>query len=76
MFKEGARLALAGTAAGLVLSLFISTLLSRIAILGNAPSPWVWIAGPVVLAGVVALASAAPARRSLMVDPLHALRED
>jgi ABC-type lipoprotein release transport system permease subunit len=36
---------------------------------------WVWLAGPLVLLGAVVLASALPARRAQMVDPLTIMRE-
>ena len=73
---QGARLAAAGTAAGIAGSLLISGLLSRIVMTSEAPPPWVWLAGPVTLAVMVAVASVLPARRSLMVDPVRALRQD
>jgi len=41
---------------------------------GAAPI-WVWIAGPVVVAGAVAAASLVPARRALMADPVGVLRD-
>jgi ABC-type antimicrobial peptide transport system permease subunit len=63
---EGGRLAAAGTLAGMAGSLLISRLLSRIAMMDEAPPAWVWMAGPLLLAGMVAVASAIPARRSLL----------
>ncbi|MGH9633186.1 MAG: ABC transporter permease, partial [Bryobacteraceae bacterium] len=73
---QGGRLALAGAVAGMAGSALISQLLSRVAMLAEAPGAWVWMAGPIILACVVVLASTLPARRSLIVDPVRALRDD
>ena len=74
VLKEGGQLAGAGTLAGVLGSLALSQLLPRIAWSIGAPNLWVWIAGPIVLAGAVAVAGVLPARRALMLDPLRVLR--
>jgi ABC-type antimicrobial peptide transport system permease subunit len=73
---QGGRLALAGAVAGIAGSFLISPLLSRVAMLTEAPGAWVWMAGPIIVACVVLFASTLPARRSLLVDPLRSLRDD
>lgn len=73
VLMEGARLAAAGTVAGVAGSLLLSRLLSQIALSSGAPPLWVWFAGPVMLTGMVAIASVLPARRAIMIDPLRVL---
>jgi hypothetical protein len=73
---RGAKLAAAGTIAGMIASVVIARLLSRVAMTDESPAAWVWMAGPVMLGSVVALASMLPARRSLMIDPVRALRDE
>jgi ABC-type antimicrobial peptide transport system permease subunit len=73
VLREGGRLAGAGTLAGMLGALLLTQLLPRITPNAGSPKSWVWMAGPVVLAGVVAVASVLPARRALMVDPLRIL---
>jgi hypothetical protein len=73
---QGARLAAAGTLFGMAGSFIMVRLLSRVVVTGEAPAAWVWMAGPGILAGMIVVASVLPARRSLMVEPLRALRED
>jgi hypothetical protein len=76
VLREGGRLAAAGTLAGLLGSLLLSRLVTQITPGNGSPTVWVWLAGPVVLAGAVAIASVLPARRASMVDPLRILREE
>ena len=73
---DAGRLAGAGALVGTLGSLLVAGPLARI-----APSPgsgivWAWLAGPLVLIAVVALASLLPARRALMVQPLTIMRGD
>jgi hypothetical protein len=76
VLSHGAKLAAAGTIAGMVASVVIARLLSRVAMTDELPAAWVWMAGPVMLASVVAVTSMLPARRSLMIDPVRALRDE
>ena len=76
VLQEGGRLAGAGTLAGLLGSLLLSRLATQITPGNGSPTVWVWLAGPVMLAGAVAIASVLPARRASMVDPLSILREE
>jgi putative ABC transport system permease protein len=73
---QGARLACAGTLAGTVGSLLLSRLLGGITSASGSPALWVWLAAPLVLAGMVAIASVLPARRALVVNPLMIMRDD
>ncbi len=73
---QGARLASAGALAGTVGSLLLSRLLGGITSASGSPALWVWLAAPLVLAGVAAIASVLPARRALIVNPLMIMRDD
>jgi len=73
---EGFRLAGAGTLAGMLASLALSPWMSGITRSGGSPAPWVWLAAPIALAGVVLLASILPARRALLMSPVTIMRED
>jgi len=72
----GVRLACAGTLAGLLVSVALSQWMSGITRASGSPALWVWLAAPIALAGVIAMASVLPARRALMVNPLLIMRED
>jgi ABC-type lipoprotein release transport system permease subunit len=72
---EGARLACVGALAGTLGSLLLSRMLSRITPGHGSPAVWVWMAAPLLLAGVVAIASVLPARRALIVNPLAIVRD-
>jgi FtsX-like permease family/MacB-like periplasmic core domain len=74
VLREAGQLAGAGTLAGVLGALFLSPLLLRIVPTSGSPKLWLWIAGPVMLAGAAAIASVIPARRALMVNPLSILR--
>jgi putative ABC transport system permease protein len=76
LVEEGARLAAAGTAAGMLMSLLAVRLLRGVAPNGSPVDVWIWLAAPVVLLGAVALASVIPAFRALAVDPLVITRAD
>jgi ABC-type lipoprotein release transport system permease subunit len=76
VLREGGQLAGAGTLVGVLGSLLLSQLLTRLASNIASPKSWVWVAGPIVLGCAVAVAGILPARRALMVDPLRILRSD
>ena len=76
VLKEGARLACAGTLAGLLGSVALSRLLARITPGNRSPALWVWLAAPLVLFVAVVLASLLPARRALLINPLTIMRDD
>jgi ABC-type lipoprotein release transport system permease subunit len=73
---EGVQLACAGTLTGMLTSLVFSRWMSGIAPGSGSPALWVWLAAPLALAGVVAIASVLPVRRALMTNPLTIMRED
>jgi predicted permease len=73
---EGLRLAAAGGVAGIAGSWLLTRWLARVAPGSGSPAVWIWLAAPLVLAAVVAVASMLPARRALTVDPLVIMRED
>ncbi len=73
---EGGRLAFTGAAAGTFGSLLLSRMLEGIAPSNGLPALWVWMAVPLLLAGVVLIASVLPARRALVLNPLTILRDD
>ena len=76
VLSEGARLALAGTAAGLVGSLFVARWLSRVTPNAGPLTVWIWLAAPIALLIAVAVASVLPARQALATDPLTIMRTD
>jgi predicted lysophospholipase L1 biosynthesis ABC-type transport system permease subunit len=57
-------------------SFLLVRLLGRIVPGSGSPDLWVWLAAPMALFGAVAVASALPARRALLVDPLTIMRDD
>lgn len=73
---EGVRLACAGTVAGVVVCVALARWMRGITPGTSSPALWVWVAAPVALAAVVAIASALPARRALMTNPLAIMRDD
>jgi ABC-type lipoprotein release transport system permease subunit len=73
---EGGRLAGVGAVAGVLGSIPMSQLLAQIAPIDGSWTLWVWLAGPLVLAGTVTIASVLPARHALAVDPLAIIRDD
>lgn len=75
VLQEGGRLAGVGMAFGLAGSVVVAAVLPRMMWAAGRPAWWVWAAGPVVLTVAVVTASLAPARRSLIVDPLKVLRD-
>jgi predicted permease len=74
VLRQGLRLALAGTAFGLVGALIVSHLMTRL-LYGVRPTDPLTFAGvALLLMGVALLACYIPARRAIRVDPLVALR--
>ena len=71
---EGARLAVAGLAAGIAASLAITRLLSSLLFGVSATDPLTYIGVASLLALVALLASYIPARRAMRLDPTTALR--
>lgn len=76
VLREGLMLAAMGSLAGVCGALALTRLLTRIIPGGNSPAMWVWLAGPCVLAGTVAISSLLPARRASLVNPLRLMRGD
>jgi hypothetical protein len=73
---EGVRLTGAGALAGMLAWLPLSRWMSGTIQSSGSPALWVWVAAPLALAGVVALASVLPARRALMINPIVIMREE
>jgi len=74
--REGLRIAATGAATGLAAAwLLVQFLRHRNAAL-HAPEAWTWLACPVVLLAIVAVASVLPARWALAVDPLTITRDE
>jgi putative ABC transport system permease protein len=76
VLREGLLLALAGVAAGLVIALGLTQVLSGM-LFGISPrDPLTFAVVSVVLLGVACIASYAPARRASRVDPIVSLRAE
>jgi putative ABC transport system permease protein len=74
MFSRGMRLAVAGIACGLVVTLGLVQML-RAQVFGlSSESPWAYASSAVMLAAIAAVAIWAPVRRVLRADPMLALR--
>ena len=71
--RNGGRLAAAGSLGGMLGARVLPAVAPGIT--AGRPEVWVWIAGPMVLAAAVAVASVVPARRALMADPVRVLRD-
>jgi len=76
VLREGGRLALAGTLAGLLGSLAVLRWLGRITPTRHPPTLSVWLAAPLALGIAVLIASVLPARRALIINPLKIMREE
>jgi predicted permease len=72
--KQGARLALAGIAIGLALSLALTRLVANLLFDVPAHDPLIFVGIPLLLAAAALVASAQPAWRASRVDPTVALR--
>ena len=73
---EGMRLVIAGTSLGIAGSLMVARSIARISPVIDTPSAAVWLAAPIALLVVVALASVLPARKALASDPLSIMRSE
>jgi len=73
---EGARLAAAGTVAGLFLSRLVARWLLQITPTGEPTPLWVYLAAPAALLVAVLIASVLPARIALATDPLTIMRDE
>jgi putative ABC transport system permease protein len=71
---RGLHLTIIGVAAGIVGALALTRFLSSLLYVVKPTDPLTFIAVPLVLVSVAALASYIPARRATKVDPLTALR--
>jgi putative ABC transport system permease protein len=73
---QGMKLALLGVAAGLLVSLWLTDLLTHLLFEVNATDSATFVGVPLVLAGVAFLACYLPARKASRIDPLIALRHN
>jgi len=76
VLREGARLAAAGTIAGLLLSRIVARWLLQITPSAEPTPGWVWLAAPATLLAAVLIASVLPARIALATDPLTVMRDE
>lgn len=74
ILRQGLRLSLIGVAAGLVAAAGLARGMSSLLYQVSALDTGTFLAGAMVLCGVVLLASWLPARRATRVNPLVALR--
>ena len=74
--RHGATMAAAGTLAGLLLAVALGRSIQGILYGVDSWEPLPLLGAAGVLAGVVLLASALPARRAAVVDPVTALRAE
>lgn len=76
VLKQGLRLAAGGAAAGVLVALALTRLLSRFLYGVSSKDPLTFGAAALVLILVALLASYVPARRAMRVDPIIALRQE
>ncbi len=76
IMRQGLTLVLIGTGIGLAAAVAASRALNGILYGGSTLDPLTFVAVPMVLIAVAALATFAPARRAAMVDPAITLRAD
>lgn len=76
VLREGALLAVVGTAAGLFASFFATRLVKSLLYGIGSTDPLTFIVVPLLLIAVALLASFIPARRATLVDPMTVLREE
>src|SRR5580765_6500721 len=74
--REGVIVAVAGAAAGILLAMGASRVLSHL-LYGSAEADWMFAAAAAIIIACVALgASVVPARRAAVVEPIVALRQE
>ena len=74
--RQALRVSLAGAAAGIVITMGVSRLLTKF-LYGVSPSdPLTYVMISALLTGVALLSSYVPARRAARVDPIAALRDE
>lgn len=71
LVSEGARLAAAGTVAGMLASILLARWLARIPPYGERAAVWIWLAAPVVPITAVLLAGVLPAPPRIDAGPDH-----
>ena len=76
VLAEGARLATAGTIAGLIASRLVARWLAQITPAAGPPTLWVWLAAPVALLGAVLIASVFRHAWRSNTDPLSVMRDE
>ncbi|HZM69837.1 MAG TPA: FtsX-like permease family protein, partial [Candidatus Cryosericum sp.] len=76
VLRQGLSLTAVGVAAGLAAALVLARLMAGLLYGVGAADPWTFVAVPLVLTLVSALASVLPARRAARVDPMAALRSE
>jgi predicted permease len=76
VLREALRLALAGVAAGIVMALGLTRLISSLLFGVRPRDPVTLIVLPLLLTGIALLAAYLPARRATRVDPMVALRHE
>jgi putative ABC transport system permease protein len=74
--RQGARLVLVGIGTGVVASLLLTQLATKLLFGVSATDPATFAVVPLLLAGAALLASWLPARRAAKVDPMSALRAE
>jgi putative ABC transport system permease protein len=75
VLRHGLRIAAAGAAAGLTVAWVLVRVVMHSHPDVHAPALWMWLACPAVLLSVVLIATIAPARWALAVDPMTITRE-
>jgi putative ABC transport system permease protein len=76
VLNQGFRLVLIGVAIGLVLTVIVTTALSRVIVLVSTTDPLTFIGVTAVLASSALAACYLPARRATRVEPVAALRQE
>jgi ABC-type antimicrobial peptide transport system permease subunit len=78
VMRQGLTLCAAGVAAGLIGSLFACRALTTATwfLTFDRVNPLIFVAIPMLLLAVTAVAALAPARRASRVDPIRALRDE